>query len=141
MSCAINYVKYFKCSLYSSATPDDLWKSIEKYLTLKSLYNEWNLETVMTDWLSRSDYPVLYVERLPLAKRMKLTQYCLYKNTYYNCNTKLWWLPVTFTTESNINFNITWSDIWVTAGHMDKYVEDVPDGWIIVNLQQVGKYR
>jgi len=53
---------------------------------------------------------------------------------------KQYYIPVSYTTESNLNFNITWTNIWLTPWHskIDLFLDK--NQWIIFNLQQAGKY-
>lgn len=56
------------------------------------------------------------------------------------CAPSIWWLPITYTTELNINFNDTLPRFWVKPWERYKTVDIGADSWIIFNLQQTGKY-
>jgi len=53
-----------------------------------------------------------------------------------------YYIPVTYTMEKDINFTITWTNIWLTPSHskIELYLEKSVDQWVIFNLQQAGKY-
>lgn len=53
---------------------------------------------------------------------------------------KVWSIPVTFTTSSNMDFNIT--DIqWLNTDSSPLEILLQNDSWIILNLQQSGEYE
>jgi len=52
-----------------------------------------------------------------------------------------YYIPVTYTTESELNFTITWTNItWLTPWHSEIKFFLEEHQWIIFNLQQVDKY-
>lgn len=59
----------------------------------------------------------------------------------------LWWIPITYTTQSNPNFTSDVADFWIEGertvtilnGTGEKPWTD--DDWVIANLQQTGYYR
>ncbi|RLU18422.1 hypothetical protein DMN91_008779 [Ooceraea biroi] len=57
----------------------------------------------------------------------------------------LQWIPITFTTWEQLDFNNTTPHLWLPPRNSTEYNISVPlthkDGWIILNLQQTGEYR
>lgn len=98
----------------------------------------------LTQWYNLEKEPVLVVTRIYstpttlLNIRMKLLENILKNIT----------LPVTYTTQSDINFNRTsFNDVlWFQNGTLvssydsNSNLSINSDDWIIVNLQQSGKY-
>lgn len=107
-----------------------------------------NIINIMKDWLTRwynlEKEPVLIVTRIystsTTLRNMKMN---LLENVLENIT-----LPVTYTTQSDINFNRTsFNDVlWFQNGTLvSSYDSNTnlnikSDDWIIVNLQQTGKY-
>jgi len=59
---------------------------------------------------------------------------------FYNKLEKQYYIPVTYATESNPNFTITWTNSWLTPWRSKMeffFLEN--NQWIIFNLQQAGK--
>ncbi|XP_077276529.1 aminopeptidase N-like [Temnothorax americanus] len=107
-----------------SATPSDFWAAY--------ILPDINITEIIYPWISQNYYPVLnvtcnYNNKSHFTVRMKNTS-------------ETWWIPLTFTMQSDINFNDTLPAI-VTL----KDIFSVPmlskDNWIILNLQQIGYYR
>ena len=54
-----------------------------------------------------------------------------------------WWIPITFTTENNADFNDTKPALWMSKSETSKVITGMPpkDQWTIMNIQQTGYYR
>lgn len=54
----------------------------------------------------------------------------------------LWWIPITYTTEKQLNFNNTQPSKWMNAERsitMDD-LDASPSQWILLNVQETGNY-
>ncbi|XP_032664629.1 aminopeptidase N-like isoform X2 [Odontomachus brunneus] len=129
---------YLKANQFLSVTPDNLWKALEKAMLCEiEVPDDWDLEKVMDNWLSTSNYPVLDVKHYSIFQRIVITQ----QNLYMQESENFWWLPITYTTESNLNFDETSPNFWLKPSDKHKHISNIPNGWVIFNLQQTGYYR
>lgn len=100
----------------------------------------------MNTWILQSGFPVVTVIRDYEKQKITMTQEkFVYENALVNVTTPIvhkstWIIPITYTTQKEINFNETRPSHWmrnsnsidvknVTAGSLD---------WVIVNIQQTG---
>ncbi|XP_029178476.1 aminopeptidase N-like [Nylanderia fulva] len=119
-------------------TFNDLWSIIPFARNeLKLLKYNLDIKKIMAIWSMQQHYPVLNVTRyysrncarifLEFQADMDQNPYCI---------------PVTFTEEASINFNVTGSDIYLTPSNPKWEMHFFfPKKWIIFNLQQIGFYR
>ena len=97
-------------------------KSSSKYLP--------NLRNIMSKWTTTSQYPVVNVIRESRSGNIIISQG---KNT--------WWIPITYTTQTELNFNDTVPRHWLTPNVQQIIISNITQfDWIIFNLQQTGKY-
>lgn len=101
----------------------------------------------MDTWTLLTGFPVVTVTRDYESKTIEFAQErFIYIEPNKNTSKKgeespLWWIPITFTTLGESNFNNTKPSIWMRAE--EKLVlqdMDIPNhDWMIVNIQQTGK--
>ncbi|XP_029155171.1 aminopeptidase N-like [Nylanderia fulva] len=119
-------------------TFNDLWSimPIPKSV-LKLIKYNLDINKIMAFWSTQQHYPVLNVTRYYSGNSAKIFlefQADMDQNPY--C------IPVTFTEEASINFNVTGSDIYLTPSNPKWEIQFFyPKKWIIFNLQQIGFYR
>ncbi|XP_018344310.1 PREDICTED: aminopeptidase N-like, partial [Trachymyrmex septentrionalis] len=126
--------KYFnmKFSQLSSANSDyDLWMALQTaHIESGSKYLS-NLRSMMSKWITTSQYPVVNVTRESPSGNIIISQG---KNT--------WWIPITYTTQTELNFNDTVPRYWLTPNVQQIIISNITQfDWIILNLQQTGYYR
>ncbi|KYQ50501.1 Aminopeptidase N [Trachymyrmex zeteki] len=122
--------------LSSESSAYDLWISMQMAL-FKSNYKDTfepvmsDLKSIMNKWTTTSQYPVLNVIRESRSGNIIISQE---KNT--------WWIPITYTTQTELNFNDTVPRRWLTPNDQQIIILNVTQfDWIIFNLQQTGYYR
>jgi len=59
---------------------------------------------------------------------------------YNKSDEKEYYIPVTYTTESKLDFKVTWTNFWLTPWRSKIELSFEKYEWIIFNLQQAGKY-
>ncbi|XP_047472166.1 aminopeptidase N-like [Penaeus chinensis] len=138
---------YLKALAYKNAVQDDLWK----YLTLAAhedgiLPQEVTVKMIMDTWTLQMGYPVIHVKRSLDGTSAILTQerFLVEKSTNSSDMTDYkWWVPLTYTTQSEANFNQTQAKLWMKDSEDYIIVFSLPptDQWVIFNLQQTGYYR
>ena len=99
-----------------------------------------NVKQMMDIWTIQEHCPVLNVIRDYSSGRVKIS-----KEFHDKLDWKPYFIPVTYTNETNINFNIT-SPHWIIDYCLTQSNPEIEiqfndkDKWIIFNIQQTGKY-
>ncbi|XP_037773440.1 aminopeptidase N-like [Penaeus monodon] len=138
---------YLKSLAYKNAVQDDLWK----YLTLAAhedgiLPQNVTVKMIMDTWTLQKGYPVIHVKRSLDGTSAILTQerFLVERSTNSSNSTDYkWWVPLTYTTQSEANFNQTQAKLWMKDSEDYIIVLSLPptDQWVIFNLQETGYYR
>lgn len=146
-------INYLDKHEFDSADPDCLWGALQSALDKSNVpHSEFNLREVMNTWIKQKRYPLVTVERNYSTGDVTFRQedyvtvhvHADEPNKLLNDNnneTYQWWVPITYTTGSNLNFEDTRTMNWLrpdevlTVGGID------PDDWILVNKKQSGYYR
>ncbi|XP_027211538.2 aminopeptidase N [Penaeus vannamei] len=139
-----NYLRLFK---YRNAVQDDLWNC----LTMAAhedgiLPQDVTVKMIMDTWTLQKGYPVIQVIRSPNGSSATLTQerFLLEGSANSSSSTDYkWWVPLTFTTQSEANFSQTQASLWMKDSEDHVTVSFLPpkDQWVIFNLQQAAYYR
>jgi aminopeptidase N len=130
---------YFAISHYSSATPDDLWIAMQSNQNRSDKSTDINLKDIIKAWTNQMNYPVLNVVR-----DYKNGDVIVEIGQYINISNHVeWFIPVTYVTQTNINFNeISQNTTWLTPYQHIFIISGIYiDDWIIINKQQAGKYN
>ncbi|XP_037798508.1 aminopeptidase N-like isoform X2 [Penaeus monodon] len=138
-----NYLKAFK---YSNAVQDDLWE----FLTVaahqdKALAKDLSVKMIMDTWTLQKGFPVIEVIRsidgaLPFVTQKRFQSE---KNMLKDTHDYRWMVPLTYTTQSEANFNHTQAMVWMKdcEEHINLASLPMKDQWVIFNLQETGYYR
>ncbi|KAL7638669.1 UNVERIFIED_CONTAM: hypothetical protein RMT77_011241 [Armadillidium vulgare] len=132
---------------YSSATQDDLWY----YLTLEAhkdgtLDLRVTVKEIMESWTLQKGFPVVTVVSDRRYSSFLITQE---KFTLISAEEKeiksnqTWWIPLTFTTQSNPDFTQAHVEKWMSVEEKRTILTGLSTdrGWFIFNVQQSGYYR
>ncbi|XP_053689717.1 aminopeptidase N [Sabethes cyaneus] len=141
---------YLNQKIYQSADQDDLWMFLTEEARSQKIFDDLTtVKEIMDTWTLQTGFPLVTVTRDYSNKNIEFTQERFRfiefaESAVIKNNEKpLWWIPITYTTLGESNFNNTKPSIWMKAE--DKLVlhdSDIPDhDWIIVNIQQTGYYR
>ncbi|XP_070171456.1 aminopeptidase N-like [Polyergus mexicanus] len=141
---------------YNFAYVYDYWSALraayfsgQKYdsLTRREKYNLVNGVEQLKTWVNQKHYPVINVIRKYDRSRFKIEDVTI---EIVNITERLS-IPLTYTTQIQLNFNNTSPDIWLLHKRSDvaqsskRYIRKIKnlksDQWIIFNLQQTGYYR
>jgi len=129
-----------KFSEFGSATSDDFWSALEtarKEADIKD--SDFAIKTVMDTWINQTGYPLVKVTRNYETGETVISQTPYRKTDTDEANKvhKTWWIPVTYTTQTKLDFSNT-SIYWLTDSNTLNFELDAND-WVIVNLQQMGE--
>ncbi|XP_012062834.1 PREDICTED: aminopeptidase N-like [Atta cephalotes] len=121
-----------------STSADNLWAVMQTALNESNHTNRFNIKKIMDFWVTQNQYPILKVTRNYRDGRTVIWAEMRNMSKRYE-----WWIPVTYTTETNLNFNITpFFQEWITSEQFFIHLPSINvNDWIIVNLQQLGYYR
>ncbi|XP_026831403.1 aminopeptidase N-like isoform X2 [Ooceraea biroi] len=134
---------------YGSLNPTYLWDMMQIYMScgiLDTLLTpevcNYTMNDIMETWITTNNYPIVHVHRN--ASKLFIFQS---EEVFYNDNEgkalPSHWLPITFTTWEELDFNNTAPHYWITPKNSNGISVQLTDnnGWIILNLQQTGYYR
>ncbi|CRL01570.1 CLUMA_CG014426, isoform A [Clunio marinus] len=117
---------------YKSASPDDLFRNVQKVYDVLSPGNNVDLGLMMTPWLEVSGFPLLTVQRTENGLKLK-------QETFQQVHNELFNIPISFTTSKALDFDNTTTNLWMTAEEMDLNVDNDID-WGIFNLRDTSFY-
>nr|CAD7396260.1 unnamed protein product [Timema cristinae] len=131
----------------SSADAENLFDALnEQYLEDLNLHDI-NVKTVMNTWTLQMGYPVLTVTRDYSSRRVTVSQERFLLRPAINgtdTHDYKWWIPLTYTTKSELDFVDTETKQWLTATEESKQLTTPiinQEDWIIFNIQETGFYR
>ncbi|XP_050580172.1 putative aminopeptidase-2 isoform X1 [Bombus affinis] len=120
---------------YRTATPNDLWKAFDDAMMKTSDLHRWlNMSNFMSGWTNSRGYPVVSAKSEEHA--IILSQ----KNFFTPEVFEEFWIPITMTTASKLNFSVTTTDTWL-QGSPITIPYNSQEEWFILNIQQSGYYR
>ncbi|XP_032687651.1 aminopeptidase N [Odontomachus brunneus] len=139
---------YLNTKAYQSAEQNDLWYALtEQAHKDKVLDSSVTVKQIMDTWTLQTGFPTVTVTRNYNNNSMTLTQErFLLRNSSMTVTTHsepLWWIPITYTTEKQLNFNNTQPSKWMNAERSItmKDLDVSPSQWILLNVQETGYYR
>jgi len=142
--CLLNYFnnfKFYKFSAFNSTTSDDLWKAMQRALIKSNFKFKPSIKRIIDSWLQQKHYPVLRAIRNYDSGLLEISI-----PSFDESDNSSWWIPLSYTTQSSSNFNdtslnkMTW--LKCTPQHFSSIKLPIKEknDWIIINLQQSGKY-
>ncbi|XP_058467773.1 aminopeptidase N [Malaya genurostris] len=141
---------YLNDKKYQSAEQDDLWMYLTEAARAEDIFDgSTTVKEIMDTWTLQTGFPVVKVTRDYDSKSIEFFQErFIFIEPFSNTSDKsyekpLWWIPITYTTLGERNFNNTKPYVWMKAEEKLLLQEmDIPNhDWIIVNIQQTGYYR
>ncbi|XP_073836599.1 aminopeptidase N-like [Musca autumnalis] len=147
---------YLNKHKYANAEQDDLWQSFTEAFqkSTNELKPPTSIKTIMDSWTLQAGYPLLQVSRnyetgsLEISQKRFLTEALNITDTEENEVHKCWWVPLSYTTATELDFNSTIAKVWLecdldSGNSKNLTLENVvaPNDWILFNIQMVGVYR
>lgn len=139
---------YLTSKAYRSAEQNDLWDALTKQAHNDGVLSKnVTVNQIMDTWTLQTGFPVVTIIRDYKMGRTQLSQerFMLQNITTVVTNGEpLWWIPITYTTETLKNFQNTKPSYWMSGEQSSLTLTDIPatnDQWIIFNLQETGYYR
>lgn len=108
-------------------------------------HDDYKLKDVMDTWITQRHYPVVRVIRNYDTGEVILKQEHFRPDIEYNKENAIdddkWWIPITFTTQSNPDFSNTTPTHWLRPQDENITINGIdPNDWVMVNLQQMGEH-
>lgn len=147
---------YLKRHEYGNAEQDNLWESLtEEAHRQGSLPDTLTVKEIMDKWTLQTGYPTVTVLRDYEKKTAAITQRRTFANTLRirtPDEEKCWWVPLSYTTAKELNFNDTSAKEWLeckesmTSGTCDKITKTLAgqpgaDEWVLYNIDISGLYK
>ncbi|XP_024080397.1 aminopeptidase Ey-like [Cimex lectularius] len=133
---------YLMENQFDSVTEKELWGALQTKMGNNSIPDGESLESLMYGWTHNYGFPLLTVYR---HKNGSLTV----KQKPFDMPRKNgdveshWWIPVTYTTSKERNFENVHLKEWLRPTNEAQPVTPIlaDDEWIILNLQKIGYYK
>lgn len=95
----------------------------------------------MDTWTLQTGFPVVTVTRNYENKSVTLKQERFHYSDEESVNVPLWFIPITYTVENELQFEQTKPKCWFnrTAEMLIDRINITQTSWLIVNVQQTGK--
>ncbi|XP_037711087.1 aminopeptidase N [Drosophila subpulchrella] len=141
---------YLERYAYKSAEQENLWDSLtEAAHKTGALPKDYTIKTIMDSWTLQTGYPVINVTRNYTARTAELTQerYLLNTNLSREHRDGCWWVPLSYTTQEEKDFNNTSPKAWMECNEsgdsLPRTIKDLPgpDQWVIFNNQLSSPYK
>ncbi|XP_012230018.2 glutamyl aminopeptidase-like isoform X2 [Linepithema humile] len=141
---------YFNTHKFSSATSDDFWNAMQTALKKTHHAHKFNFRENLLKCMWHYTCITVEVNRDYDTGNTTVSIKYDILNCDFHIDIENIRIPVTYTTQNNINFDITspTNIMWVNM-YENEYQSSLPltfhsndtDGWLILNLQQIGYYR
>ncbi|XP_046404994.1 aminopeptidase N-like [Ischnura elegans] len=140
---------YLTAFSYGNAVQDDLWASLTTQAHQDgSLPADMTVKEVMDTWTLQTGFPVVNVARNYEDGSASLSQERFVITADNKADkTKAvpkWWIPVTYTTQDNPNFENTLPALWMRPDEgKATTINGLPKGkiWMLLNIKETGVYR
>uniref|UniRef100_A0A1B6LAT7 Aminopeptidase N n=1 Tax=Graphocephala atropunctata TaxID=36148 RepID=A0A1B6LAT7_9HEMI len=136
--------KYLRQFSYQNSETDDLWSSLTKAAAGTTvLPSGQTVKSVMDSWTSQTGYPLVTVRRDRGRVFVSQKRFLAVQPKSEEQPRECWWIPLTFSTASNSNFNDTQSTHWLGCDVQELVLETgaQSSNWIVLNNKANGLYR
>lgn len=135
---------YLTALQYSNAEQDDLWHHLTQAAHVDgTLPDNLSVKAIMDSWTLKMGYPVITVKRNGTTAVLTQEWFQLRGANKNVSNPPGWWVPISYTTQNNPDFQQTNAQFWMSQDRKPLEITGLPDQtkWLLVNLQQTGYYR
>ncbi|XP_050343236.1 aminopeptidase N [Nymphalis io] len=135
---------YLNAKKFGDAEQRDLWSALTNAAREKNAFDA-DVGVVMDSWTLQTGFPVLTITRDYKSGSITFRQerFVLINDTLDEHNSSVWWIPISYTTASEKDFESTRPKLWL-RGERSIVVDNIPvseNDWLIANIQQTGFYR
>ncbi|KAK7601689.1 hypothetical protein V9T40_009130 [Parthenolecanium corni] len=137
---------YLTKKAFKSATQDDLWEALtEEAHQVGVLSSNMNVKQIMDTWTLQTGFPLITVTRDYEERTAFVSQNRFFINpeNHTTEDSSLWWVPLTYTTRIQSNFQNTKPTHWLMGERRLNISMPLasPHEWVIFNIKQTGYYR
>lgn len=118
--------------------PEALWTAIQNQAESNRLNLPAPVETIMNTWTVQAGYPVVSVTINDEGVLSVSQERFFLRNLDKTPTSVIWWIPLTWTTQSKPNFNNTIAKDWLSIKYDTRNLKVDPQEWVIFNLQSSG---
>ncbi|XP_015607566.1 aminopeptidase N [Cephus cinctus] len=135
-------IRYLKNNAYKAVTPDDLWSASQEVSDESEILPpEICLKKVMDTWVEQPGFPLITVTRDYSTGTADISQERYFQSGASDDGTR-WWVPISYTTQSDLDFSSTSPREWIPQGEDNIVLSGFEStDWTIFNIQQSGYYR
>lgn len=145
-----NYLNKYR---YNNAEQNNLWDALtEEAHRNEVLEKDVTVKQIMDTWTLQTGYPIVNVTRNYENNSAIVTQYRFLiepsvSRKLSDSDAPCWYVPLSYTTEQELDFNTTEPKTWLQCDSENKPIEkeifDLPedDEWILFNIQLAGLYK
>lgn len=144
-----NYLQKYK---YKNAEQDNLWMSLTAEAHKHdALDNALTVKLIMDTWTTQTGYPIVTVTRNYNNNSAKIVQRRFLSDPSQpdsvGSENPCWWVPLSFTTGEELDFETTEPDTWLKCDEngvaVIKELNNLPepDEWVLFNVQLSGLYK
>lgn len=120
------------------ARPRNLWSELQAEINRKNIQLGTSVEEIMSTWTEQAGFPVVNVFIENGQATLQQERFLLRNMKSTPINVK-WWIPITWTTQENINFNQVNVRYWLKH-ERERIKLNESSGWVIFNVQSAGEY-
>ncbi|PSN50097.1 hypothetical protein C0J52_04712 [Blattella germanica] len=138
--------RYVQRNRYRAVDAQDLWDALtEQSHNDHVLPSHLHLSQLMASWIQEPGFPVLNVTRNytnePSSSQTRFQR--PREDVEGRHKQTAWWIPLTYTTGDDTDFNSTKPRLWMSPDHGDLELKDLPgpEHWLLLNIQAAGLYR
>lgn len=136
--------KYLMKHRYQNAEQDDLWASLTEVAHKNNvLPANLTVKTIMDTWTLQTGYPVISVNRNYETQKAEVSQRRFLRDLILMKTVNdFWWVPLTYTTSSELQFNDTTPKHFL-PNNADALTIDAPkpEDFLLFNIKIAGLYR
>lgn len=135
---------YLNSKAYKSAEQDDLWDALTKQAHKDNILGQdVTVKQIMDTWTLQTGFPVVTVNRDYDKNTAVVTQERFMLNNNSVLESPVWWVPLTHTSASKLDFQNTKPSTWMKVEKSVSLPEigADPNEWVIFNVLQTGYYR
>lgn len=145
-----NYLNTYR---YNNAEQNNLWNALtEEAHRNEVLEEDVTVKQIMDTWTLQTGYPIVNITRNYGNNSAIVTQYRFLiepseSRKLSDSDVPCWYVPLSYTTEEELDFNTTEPKTWLQCDAENKPIEkeifDLPesDEWILFNIQLAGLYK
>lgn len=121
------------------ARPQNLWSELQAEINRNNIQLGTSVEEIMSTWTEQAGFPVVKVFIENGQATLQQERFLLRNMKSTPINVK-WWIPITWTTQENMNFNQVNVAYWLKHEGETTINLSKSSGWVIFNVQSAGEY-